>query len=162
MKINNIQSTNFNAKVVRNPYYEQYSNSGESIRLEQPLQKTIQEYDKQIAIIEKQKQSAIELDRFMSSKEVKNLLDELPEEDEIILKSQYSPVISSLSYSNDVTLADIAIQYSPKNQESKNRYVNLHLFQKRQVSSQNISNSNGLDKEKLTQWLFDVRNIFGN
>ena len=80
MKIN-FQNLNFSARLSRNPDMFGY---------EKTKQETMESYDKKIRELKLLKKQAKEFDEFMRSDEIKLLLQKLPEQDEVILRNEYT------------------------------------------------------------------------
>ena len=88
----NINPTNlsFTAKLSGQTYFKFNREARQSEEKETTFKEMVDSYDRQIATIQKQKESAIELDTFMrTNKEVQELIKKLPEEDTVEMVNNF-------------------------------------------------------------------------
>jgi len=146
MKISSVNNLNFGAKLISN------MSTGYSTKVRKSLSKEeiSKNYDNQIKEIKKQKKVALELDEFLKSDEINELIKQLPEDDEV-------EIISLL---ND---RPMRLEYYPKATKYKARLWQLSISQNAyKPVNYNIcpaQNEEGeLDKNGIKTWLEKVAN----
>ena len=144
MSIGRLSNLSFGASVKRESLRHLFSKK----TIDNPTLKDItDDYDAAIENIRRQKQSAIELDEFMHSDEVKAALDKLPKNDSVKICSRYRGIYIKnglhLMYLTDNGSIISKILNNPNNE--------------RYFSSKEAQNSDGsIDKEGILSWLNSI------
>lgn len=141
---------------------------GHSSKNYETKEEIIRHFDKQIDVIEFQKQKALELEDFMQSDEVKTILEQLPEEDKILsspllmtgyrinLPDIVQPTRIKLTYyTNSADSISKINRYNFKANNYPYGLVNISVF-----TAQNKDRS--IDKKGIINWLKELRGIINS
>ena len=147
MKLNAI-NTCFKARVSRN-----WDGSCSETR-----NQSMMSYDEAITKIESKKAEAIELDKFICSKEVQPIIGALPKKDLLNIKH---PTYIDEFYSSE---NESTLEYIPRNSNSLKRtfYSSIHPHQLSTLKFSNVRKQDGtLNKEGIIGWLSYLNDFFG-
>ena len=118
----------------------------------------VKSYDEAIAKIQDKKNEALELDKFMSSKEVQPLVAKLPRKDLLNIKH---PQYVDEFYSAET---QPSLEYIPRNSNSLKRvfYSSVNPHQLSTLQYDNVRKTDGsLNKEGIIGWLSYLNDFFG-
>lgn len=139
MKIQPLNNINFLAKIKREKLYDTKTCN---VISNPTMEDVLKEYDDAINNIQMQKQKAINLDVFMRSDDVKELTDDLPQDDLIVINERYGDGIRPMEYT---------LEYRP------NDNTGIDAMRSSDVSrfcrAYKTADSSFLEEDKIIDWL---------
>lgn len=115
-------------------------------------------YDAHMGVIERQKRVALELQDYMNSEEIQEILNKLPEEDTVEIRSLLT-THNTVYGKNPIEPDDIELRYDPSPNDTirRRQLDNVYL---RSISVQKDDEERSLDKEKIANWLNTIADFF--
>ena len=116
-------------------------------------------YDEAIAKIEEKKSQAMELDKFVCSKEVEPLIRNLPKKD--LLNIKHPHYIDEFYSADEQT----SLEYIPRNSKSQKRafYSSINPHQLSTLKFTHVRKADGsLNKDGIIGWLGYLNDFFGS
>lgn len=157
MNLNSINSTPFTATIIRQTHPVRNHKDGKVMQVESTEKQFLDSFDSQIRKIQEAKTKAIELDTFMRSEEVAELIEQLPENDTIEVAANFC--LDSLEDEKEIKIGNPYLLYG----ESSIRKAapNLSYDDAIELSCIEVQNKNGsFDKEQILNWLQKLVKVF--
>ena len=122
-------------------------------------------YDKAISSIKQRKELALELEKYMKTPEIKEIISKLPSDDVLEIYDTFSPEISLDEENNCVVNNFNYISYVPQNKRSLDIVEGMSTRKDSNYSyilevSENLDGS--LNKDSIKGWLNSIVKLFGN
>ncbi len=117
-------------------------------------------YDKQIFALQRQKAAALELDEFMHSDEVRELVSKLPENDEIEICNKF---YNNAEQGEDLKLEHHHILFDHNSDCPDKKWSGLSREEQYKLSYVDVQNKDGsIDKQKIIDMLKNLTQFFNN
>ncbi len=154
MKINPISLNSFKAKLVRDPKPGDNTKSSSK-------EEMVQSYNKAIQTIQKQKAVAIEFDTFMRTPEVKEIVENLPKEDRLIMDTKYYAEVTGYG---ELARSTMGLTYESDDPFVNAAFEQLSSEERAEVSGLvDVQNPDGsLNKKGITDYLKRLKDFMDN